>query len=280
MFCARSRPCVRVFGAAIAVALACGTAIAGQRLVLIGGGDRPAGAMSRFVAWAGGAEARLLYVTWATAYQKESFDFFVEEVTPYRPAAVEASPDAPLTPESRARFLAQLERATGVFFSGGDQSRVMDVLADAPLADALRARYAAGVVFGGTSAGAAIMSPTMITGNGDFKVIDAAKVETRPGLGLLPGTIVDQHFIARQRQNRLFGLVLGNPEALGVGVDEDTALLVVDGRHAQVIGASYVTIVDARARSGALVLTMLEPGRRFDLHKRRVVGSKQATATD
>lgn len=124
------------------------------------------------------------------------------------------------------------------------------------------------------------MSPTMITGNGDFKVIDAAKVETRPGLGLLPGTIVDQHFIARQRQNRLLGLVLGNPQALGVGVDEDTALLVVDDRYAEVVGVSYVTIVDAQARSGALVLTMLEPGRRFDLRKRQVVGSKRAAKTD
>ena len=81
------------------------------------------------------------------------------------------------------------------------------------------------------------MSPTMITRNGDFKVIDAANVETR------------------------LGLVLGNPKALGVG-------------------ASYVTIVDAQARSGALVLTILEPGRRFDLLRRRVVGSKKAITTD
>jgi cyanophycinase len=280
MFCARSRPFVRACGAWIVVALVCVTAGAGQRLVLIGGGDRPAGAMARFVEWAGGAKARVLYITWATESPKESFDYFVEELKPLGPASVEVSPPAPLTPESRAVFLAQLERATGVFFSGGDQVRIMDVLVDAPIADAMRARYAAGIVFGGTSAGTAIMSPTMITGNGDFKVIDAAKVETRPGLGLLPGTIVDQHFIARQRQNRLFGLVLGNPKALGVGVDEDTALLVVDDRYGEVVGASYVTIVDAQARAGALVLTILEPGRRFDLRKRRVVDSKQTAKTD
>ena len=280
MFCARSRPFVRAWGVAIVVALASAATSAGQRLVLIGGGERPAGAMARFVEWAGGTKARLLYITWASGYAEESFAYFAEEVAQFHPASVEVSPPTPLTPESRAVFVAQLERATGIFFSGGDQVRIMDVLADTELAEALRARYAAGIVFGGTSAGTAIMSPTMITGNGDFKVLDAAKVETRPGLGLLPGTIVDQHFIARQRQNRLFGLVLGNPKALGVGVDEDTALLVVDDRYGEVVGTSYVTIVDAQERAGALVLTILEPGRRFDLRKRRVVGSKRAATTD
>jgi cyanophycinase len=148
------------------------------------------------------------------------------------------------------------------------------VLADAPLAEALRARYRAGVVFGGTSAGAAIMSPIMITGNGNFDVLDGRQVETRPGLGLMPGTIVDQHFIARRRQNRLFGLVLRHPDSLGVGVDEDTALLVVDNRYAEVVGTGRVMTVDARARDGALVLYLLESGRRFDLRKRAPVGSK------
>jgi len=115
----------------------------------------------------------------------------------------------------------------------------------------------------------------MITGNGDFTVIDAKKVETRPGLGLLPGAIVDQHFIARQRENRLFGLVLGNPEALGVGIDEGTALLVVDDRYGEVVGASHVMIVSAqKARAGVLALELLNPGHRYDLRKRRVVSGR------
>ncbi len=90
----------------------------------------------------------------------------------------------------------------------------------------MRTRHAEGVVFGGTSAGAAVMSLRMITGEGDFTVIDGDQVEVRAGLGLLPGVIVDQHFVKRQRENRLFGLVLKHPDERGVGIDEGTALLV------------------------------------------------------
>jgi cyanophycinase len=164
-----------------------GTAGAGQRLVVIGGGERPKEAMSRFVEWAGGpAGSRILVVSWATEEPRESFDSFREDLMPFKAETVEAAPPRPLTASGKTVFLGQLRRATGVFFTGGDQSRIMDVLRDAELIGALRERYAAGVVFGGTSAGAAIMSERMITGEGDFTLIDAAKVEIRPGLGLLP----------------------------------------------------------------------------------------------
>jgi cyanophycinase len=256
----------------VVLALACAAADARQRLVLVGGGTRPDAAMARFVEWAGGKSARILVVSWATDYPKDSLESFVEQVAPLGPASIEQAPHRPLTSEGRAASLAMLHKATGVFFTGGDQSNIMDVLADAPLADALRERYRAGVVFGGTSAGTAIMSPVMITGNGNFDVIDGSQVETRPGLGLMPGTIVDQHFVARRRQNRLFGLVLRHPEALGVGIDEDTALLVVDNRVAEVVGAGFVTTVDAKARAGALVMHLLGPGRTFDLKKRAPLG--------
>ena len=159
-----------------------------------------------------------------------------------------------------------------MFFSGGDQNRVMDVLKDAELLQALRARYAAGVPFGGTSAGTAIMSSPMITGEGDFTVIDAAQVEVREGLGLVPGVIFDQHFVRRQRQNRLFGLVLAQPELLGLGIDEDTALLVTDDREAEVLGRGPVLVVDGRARPGALVVEPLPAGARYDLEQRRRLG--------
>ncbi len=260
--------------ACLSTVLACLPVCAGQRLVLVGGGDRPPDAMTQFVAWAGGKTARILVISWATESPDISLADFREQVLPLGVASVEQAPAQPITSEKRAAFLEQLGRATGVFFTGGDQARIMDVLADGPLADALRAKYDEGTVFGGSSAGTAIMSPTMITGNGDFTVIDAAKVETRPGLGLLRGTIVDQHFIVRQRENRLFGLILKNPAELGVGVDEDTALIVTDNRYAQVVGKSHVMMVDARDRAGALVLRVLEPGTRFDLRKRRIVAAK------
>jgi cyanophycinase len=255
---------------ALALGLTGPSLAAGERLVVIGGGDRPLAALSRFVEWAGGpSTSRILVVSWATEEPKESFASFRDEIAELRPGAVESAPERPLTAAGKTVFLGQLRRATGVFFTGGDQSRIMDVLRDAELIAALRERYKAGVVFGGTSAGAAIMSERMITGEGDFTVIDAAKVEVRPGLGLLPGVIVDQHFIKRQRENRLFGLILAHPEERGVGIDEGAAILVEDGKKAEVVGTSPVMLVDAGETKGSLVLRLLYAGQTFEVPRSR-----------
>ena len=239
-----------------------------SRLVLVGGGTKPAEAMARFVQWAGGAKARILVIPWASAEPQESCDALQADLAPLGPAAVDPAPFAPLTEASRADLLEKLARATGVFFGGGDQGRIMDVLKDDAVLQALRARHRAGVVFGGTSAGTAVMSARMITGEGDFTVVDGDRVEVRPGLALLPDeVIVDQHFIKRQRENRLFGLVLKHPGERGVGIDEGAALLV-EGEEAEVVGGS-VMLVDARPEPGALLVTLVPPGRRIPLRPRR-----------
>lgn len=275
------------WGARLAIVLAVSATEAGAgpvrgqpapetRLVLVGGGVRPAQAMQRFVEWAGGPSARLLVVPWASIEPRESCSRIVEELERQRAGAAECAPapelDAngkasPLEPSKSRGFLDALARATGVFFTGGDQARVMDVLADATLLEALKERFRSGVVFGGTSAGTAIMSATMITGEGDLTVIDAANVDVRPGLGLLEGVILDQHFVRRQRENRLFGLVLAHPAQTGVGIDEDTALLVRNGRQAEVVGAGIVVLVDA-VGADRLAVTLRRPGQRFDLRRR------------
>jgi cyanophycinase len=130
----------------------------------------------------------------------------------------------------------------------------------------VRARHHEGVVFGGTSAGTAIMSAIMITGEGDLTVIDGARVEVRAGLGLLPGVIVDQHFVKRQRENRLFGLVLRHPGERGIGIDEDTALLV-RGREGEVVGRGPVVVVDATGPD-RLEVRLLRPGQKVELDAR------------
>jgi cyanophycinase len=252
-----------------AALLSAASVSAGERLVLIGGGDHPPEARKRFVEWAGGGKARILVVLWGTSEPKESFDWIHDELVPEGAGSVEGAPLAPLTETSRAQFLGQLATATGVYFSGGVQARFMDVLKDQPLLAALRERYRAGVVFGGTSAGCAVMSTPMITGEGDFTVIDGGKVETREGLGLLPNIIVDQHFVKRQRENRLFGLILLHPELRGVGVDEATALMVRDNRYGEVAGQGHVMLVDAGREPGALVLHLFKDGERVDLAKGR-----------
>lgn len=126
---------------------------------------------------------------------------------------------------------------------------------------------AAGVAFGGTSAGTAAMSRLMLTGEGDFTRIDASTVATREGLGLLPGVIVDQHFLRRRRENRLFALVLAHPGLLGVGVDEDAAL-VVEGSIGEAVGPGPVMLVRA-VGPDELAVELLRPGARYDLAGRR-----------
>jgi cyanophycinase len=248
-----------------------------RRLVIVGGGERPREAMARFVEWGGGPAARLVVVTWSSIEPKETCAAILAELRDHKPGLAECAPFArldakgkagPLDAESRARFLGQLAAATGVFFSGGDQARIMDVLADAELLRAVRERHAQGVVFGGTSAGAAALASRMITGDGDFTVIDGDQVAVREGLGLAPGLIIDMHFVKRQRQNRLFGLVLKHPDERGVGIDEDTALLVTGGRHAEVVGKGPVLLVDA-AGPDRLEVTILRSGQSVDLQQRR-----------
>lgn len=240
-----------------------------EHLVIVGGGDRPTAAMSRFVEWAGKDKAHILIIPWATAEPEASFKSLKEDFEPFRPKEIELAPVAPFTNEKKSEFLAQLKNATGVFFTGGDQVKIMDVLKDETLLQALKKRYKDGIVFGGTSAGTAIMSAQMITGEGDFTVIDGKKVETVQGLGLLPDdVIVDQHFIKRQRQNRLFGLILQNPAKFGVGIDEDTALLITDNRYAEVVGASQIMVVNSKNRDGTLTVFLIPSGKILDLQKR------------
>src|SRR4051812_31277578 len=119
----------RSFTAVFLLLLLGAPASAGQHLILVGGGDRPGPAMTRFVEWAGGKSARLLVISWATESPDISLADFREQMEPLGVASIEQAPTQPLTPEKRAAFLEQLAHATGVFFTGGDQVRIMDVLA-------------------------------------------------------------------------------------------------------------------------------------------------------
>jgi cyanophycinase len=144
----------------------------------------------------------------------------------------------------------------------------MDVLADEELLKLVREKYARGTPFGGTSAGAAVMSDPMMTGETDLKILDGAKVGVRRGLGLVPNVMFDQHFLVRQRHNRLIGFVIKNPTYIGIGIDEDTAVLIEDNRKLTVAGTSQVMFLDAQ-RKDSIRLNVLKPGERYDLKKRK-----------
>ena len=240
-----------------------------QRLLVVGGGDRPDDAVKKFVEWSGGEKARLLMITWASGVPEESFAALKRDFSIVPSAAIEHAAMRPLDAEKRAKFIEQLKTATGIFFSGGDQNRIMDVLADEELLKLVRAKYAAGTPFGGTSAGAAVMSDPMMTGDADLKKLDGSKVGVRKGLGLIPNVIFDQHFLVRQRHNRLLGLIMVNPKMLGIGIDEDTAVLIEDDRKLRVVGATHVMFVHSSGAGKPYLLSFLGPGEMFDLKKRK-----------
>jgi len=257
-------------GLLVVIIFAFATTVFGQqRLLVIGGGKRPPEAIRRFVEWSGGEKARLLVITWATSQPEASFESFSKDLSAYKTASIEASQTSPLDAEKRTKFVTQLKDATGVYFTGGDQNRIMDVLKDEELLKMLRDKYAEGTPFGGTSAGAAVMSDPMMTGDADLKILDGTKVGVRTGLGLIPNVIFDQHFLVRQRHNRLFGLILVNPAMLGIGIDEDTSVLIEDNRKLQVVGATQVMFVNAKNKDGSLIVNFLKAGESFDLKKRK-----------
>lgn len=245
--------------------LFCSLASAQEKLVLVGGGEIPPEAAERFVAWAGGKQAEILLIEWASGIPDESDQYLRETMVPFGPKAIDTAPDVTQLPAQKEKFLQQLSRATGVFFGGGDQNRVMDLLdANPDLLQALRATFQRSV-FGGTSAGTAIMSATMITGEGDFTVIDPLKVGVRPGLGLIRDIIVDQHFIKRQRLNRLLSLLMKSQEKWGMGIDEGTSVALIDGRYAQVLGPNPVVLLNNREVSGKITTELIPPGSSFTL---------------
>jgi len=140
--------------------------------------------------------------------------------------------------------IAVLNHTKAVFFSGGDQLRITSLIGDTPIYDLVHEIYQSGGIIAGTSAGASAMSETMLVRGTNASSFRIGELSMAPGLGLLPNVIIDQHFAERGRIGRLIGAVSQNPRVLGIGVDEDTAI-VLQRRQFSVIGSGAVYLVDA-----------------------------------
>ena len=140
--------------------------------------------------------------------------------------------------------LAVLEKATGVFLTGGSQLRLSTTLGGTLVAKALRAMNARGVHIGGTSAGAAFLPEHMIAYGEEGATPHAGMVQLAPGLGLTNSVVIDQHFRERDRLGRLLTALSFNPFATGIGLDEDTAAFIGPDNTLEVVGSGAITIVD------------------------------------
>ena len=143
------------------------------------------------------------------------------------------------------KAMAVLEGAKGVVFTGGDQLRLTTLIGDTPIFSRCYEVFLEGGVIAGTSAGAAVMSETMIvSGNGDTSPRINDALHLAPGFGFAKDMLIDQHFAERGRVGRLIGVVAQNPRILGVGIDENTAIDVEPNRRFRVVGRGSVTVID------------------------------------
>lgn len=229
------------------------------RLFICGGGQLPAQVGNRFVEMAGGRQARVVVVT--TASVLADTERIATKLAFWREqdlASLEILHTRSRVTADEPAFCRPLSEATGVWFIGGNQNWLTQTYLGTATEKAIRCVLERGGVIGGTSAGAAIMSPLMICR-------DRPELETGPGFGFLPGTVVDQHFIKRNRQGRLLRVLANHPELVGLGIDEGTAL-VVEGSRLSVLGDSRVVVCKPAVDDDHPAdVQMLEPGSEADL---------------
>jgi cyanophycinase len=219
-------------------------------LVIIGGHEDRKHRMhilKRFVELAGGKDARIVVITAASQVADEMWEIYDKAfgdlgVRQRLHLHLESRQDA--NNEEKLRMVAE---ADGIFMTGGDQKRLLAIIGgtalDAEMHTALKLR---GACIGGTSAGASAMSGHMLAQGKTDLLPEKGAVSLGAGLGFLHRVVIDQHFSERQRLSRLLSVVAQNPYLQGIGIDEDTALVVERGRGIEIVGEGSVTIVDGR----------------------------------
>lgn len=180
----------------------------------------------------------------------------------------------------------RIQDATGFFFTGGDQLRITSILGGTRAYEALSCSFRNGTAVAGTSAGASVMSNTMIVEGNSNDAARKCTLKMAPGLSFLEGAIIDQHFDQRGRLGRLMCGVAENPGILGIGIDEDTAIVVSPDDKFRVIGSNAVTVIDGTSIKSSNVselnpdeiltitnatIHILSAGYGFDLRKREVL---------
>ncbi len=254
-------------------------------IIPVGGAEEKVGnqqILKRFVRLAGGKDGRIAVIPTASQLA-DTGERYVGIFRELGPRKCEVLDFETRTDCENPELLEKLEKATGVFLTGGNQLRLSTTLGGTPVAKALRRLNAAGVHVAGTSAGAAFLSEHMIAFGEEGSTPHAGDVTLSPGLGLTNRVVIDQHFRQRDRLGRLLTALAYNPFAVGMGLDEDTAAFIGPDDTMEVVGAGAVTIVDPsevdyssmdQAEKGDPVcligirLHILTRGAGYDLHTR------------
>jgi cyanophycinase len=241
--------------------------------------------LNRFARYAGARDGHVVVISTASSLGEQATETYRElflglgigRVSGLRPDEREEADDP-----AAAKLVAE---ATGVFLTGGNQSRLTQVVAGTRLGDALANAHDRGAVLAGTSAGASAMASHMVAYGRPGATPKNRMVQLSAGLGILQGLVIDQHFEQRGRIGRLLALVAQSPSLLGIGIDEDTCAIVFADGTMHVIGRGAVTIVDGRQIStdayrgkgykplmvSGAVLHSLPSGYWFDLRRRELM---------
>jgi cyanophycinase len=222
-------------------------------LMIIGGGSRSEAILKQFIALAGGPDVSILLVP--TAAEGDGPVYYREDLQDLQAAGarnVKILHTRDRTVANSESFVQAIAGASGIFIGGGRHWRLADAYLNTRTQTALRALLDRGGVIAGTSAGATIQGSFMV--RGDTKGNELMIGDHVEGLGFLKGVTIDQHVLRRNRQFDLIPVIEQHPELLGIGIDEDTAIVVRRDRF-EVVGSSYVLVYDNQR--------MIKPGGRF-----------------
>jgi cyanophycinase len=262
--------------------------------IVIGGAEdkvRDRVILGRFVALAGGADAKIAVISTASSLGTEAGQRYREVFMELGASDVRPVHAVTRMQANDESIAAAVREATGIFLTGGNQLRLSSMVGGTRLADAILTRFREGAVVAGTSAGASAISSHMIAFGASGATPKHRMAQIAAGLGLLPEVIVDQHFQQRNRLGRLLSLIAQNPMLLGLGVDEDTAGVVGPDQVMEVIGRGSITVVDGAASDtdaweirghlplmiSNVTLHSLPAGYRFDLRRRTLVATSAVT---
>ncbi|WP_094605382.1 Cyanophycinase [Sporomusa silvacetica DSM 10669] len=218
-------------------------------LLIIGGHEDKVGEcliLRQFIDMAGGRNSQIVVIATATGQPRLVGNEYRQLFSSLGVATVTIMAIVDREAANQQEQAEIIKQATGIFFTGGDQLRFTSILGGSAVDAAIRAAFRQGAVIAGTSAGAAVMSETMIVAGNSNDTPKKSSLIMAQGMGFLTEGVVDQHFAQRGRINRLLEAVAQNPHVLGIGIDEDTALVVGPDRLCQVIGSQTVTIIDGK----------------------------------
>ncbi|MGE5450692.1 MAG: cyanophycinase [Acidobacteriota bacterium] len=219
-------------------------------LMLIGGNEdraRDKRVLARFVELTRQASPQIVVLTAASQCQQDMWQLYDRAFADLGVARRQALSLSSRQDADQASAAEAIDQADGIFVTGGDQRRLLSLIGGTRVDAALRrAVEDRGACIGGTSAGASAMSARMLSEIAPDKPCQADNVALSDGLGLIRHAVVDQHFAQRCRLGRLLTVVAAHPDLLGIGIDEDTALVLDPGQGLEVIGSGAVTVLDAR----------------------------------